>query len=93
MSSQISPMLALSTAHLTEDTCNRVLPRLSAQIPAWPKGEFGWFLYSGLGTPDLVAKLPGDLLALLAYAQGRRCDYIMLDRDWPVADDLRSYAW
>ena len=35
----IEPMLVLSTAHITQETCNTFLPTYPG--PAWEKGEYG----------------------------------------------------
>ena len=93
MTDHICTMLTISTAHLSEETCNEILPRLRDTIPIWAKGECGWFLYAQLEQLGLDADLPADLLRVLEYGQAQGCDYIMLDRDWPVLDHLQSYDW
>lgn len=93
MSEAICTMLTLSTAHLTEESCNVTLPALTDEIPIWEKTGAGWFLYARLEQLGLTADIPADLLRILEYAQAQGCDYIMLDKDWPILDDLPSYDW
>jgi hypothetical protein len=93
MSLEINRMLALSTAHLSPHTCNALLPKLEAEIPVWPKGEYGWFIYASLEIGALTEPLPADLQETILYAKAQGCDYLMFDRDWPETDQLRTYDW
>ncbi len=93
MSLEINHMLALSTAHLTPHTCNDILPKLEADLPVWPKGEYGWFIYASTEIGELAEPLPTDLEAAILFAKTQGCDYLMFDRDWPIADTLPTYDW
>ena len=93
MSDHTCQMLTVSTAHITENTCNIALPSLTGQIPIWEKTDAGWFIYARLDTLGLDADIPADLLPLLEYAQQQDCEYIMLDKDWPTLADLPIYDW
>ena len=86
-------LLTISTAHLSQETCNHALPQLCPTLPIWDKGEDGWFIYAHLGQPKLGADIPADLQNVLRYARKRGCDYVMLDKDWPIAADLESFDW
>jgi hypothetical protein len=86
-------MLTLSTAHLTEQTCNTVLPSLVGKIPAWPKAECGWFIYAAIEQLGLEPTLPEDLTHVLNYAQEQNFDYVMFDQDWPTINDIPSFDW
>lgn len=83
----IEPMLVLSTAHVTEHTCNTFLPQW--QGPAWQKGGYGWFLY----VVDNTDELPTDLEACLHLARSRGCFWVMLDRDAPAIIQLPTFDW
>lgn len=84
----IEPMLVLSTAHITQETCNTFLPTYSG--PAWEKGEYGWFIYV---PEDLDETLPVDLAACMALARTKSAFWIMLDRDEPEVDGLPVFDW
>ena len=86
-------MLTISTAHLSQETCNHTLSQLCPTLPIWDKGEDGWFIYAHLGQPKLGADIPADLQNVLRYARKRGCEYVMLDKDWPIAADLESFNW
>ena len=90
---QVCNMLTLSTAHISQDTCNHILPQLCRTLPVWDKGGHGWFIYARLEQLGLEANIPDDLRNVLQYAAKRKCDYIMLDMDWPIAADLASFDW
>jgi len=82
-------MLVLSTAHITQATCNEWLAQ--ATIPAWPKGEYGWFVYA----TEEIGDAPTDMEAVIHYAREANCDWIMLDRDAATIDDPRipTFDW
>lgn len=84
----IEKMLALSTAHLTETTCNDWLPH--SPFAAYPKGDYGWFVYI---PDDLPHDLPADLAECLALARGQDCDWLMFDRDADAIGILQVYDW
>jgi hypothetical protein len=88
---EIERMLVLSTRHLTEHTCNTILPVWTG--PAWEKTEYGWFVYANI--EDISAEPPEDLRQCIRYAQnpGVSCDWIMFDRDGPTVDELPTYDW
>jgi hypothetical protein len=88
---EIERMLVLSTAHLTELTCNTLLPTWEG--PAYEKVAYGWFVYVNL--EFLTNDMPEDLKQCTQYAQnpGVSCDWIMFDRDGPTVDELPTYDW
>ncbi|WP_242120214.1 hypothetical protein [Sphingomonas lacusdianchii] len=84
----IEPMLVLSTAHITQETCNTFLPTYPG--PAWEKGEYGWFIYV---PEDVDETLPVDLAACMALARAKSAFWIMLDRDEAQIDGLPVFDW
>lgn len=84
----IELMLVLSTAHLTETTCNLFLPDYAG--PAWPKGDYGWFVYV---PEDEDPEMPLDLGACMALAREKHAFWIMFDRDEAQIDELPAYDW
>jgi len=84
---EISAFLTLSTSHLREDVCNEFLP---SYIHAYPKADYGWFVYVELA-PD--EHTPESLMACLEFADKHKCSWIMFDRDCEPIDDLLKYEW
>lgn len=84
----ITTMFTLSTAHLTPDTCNRWLHGCS--FAAFPKGDYGWFVYV---PDDLPGDIPSDLAECIALARGQNCDWLMFDRDADTLGILPVYDW
>jgi hypothetical protein len=85
----IENMLALSTGHLTEQTCNVFMHEW--QGPRWEKSEYGWFVY----VDEAVAKddLPEDLAECLAFAMINECHWLMFDCDGTEIVGLPLYDW
>lgn len=83
----IEPMLVLSTAHVTQATCNTFLPAYDG--PAWEKGDYGWFIY----VVEDTSALPPDLIACLALAREAGACWVMLDRDAAETPRLPTYDW
>lgn len=86
--SAIEPMLVLSTAHLTPETCNVFLPTYGG--PVWAKGEYGWFVYV---PADVDADHPADLSACLAFARRINASWVMFDRDQAPLGGLQTFDW
>lgn len=83
-------MLALSTGHLTEKTCN-MLGNIEGII-GYNKGGYGWFVY----VPEYLNELghiPADIYACLKLALEGKYDWIMFDRDVEVINELPVYEW
>ena len=84
----IEAMLVLSTAHLTEHTCNMWLH--DARVTAFAKGDYGWFVHVAGDEPD---NLPADLDACLALGRIGGFAWIMFDRDADIAPGLPVHDW
>jgi hypothetical protein len=84
----IEPMLVLSTAHLTEETCNQYVWR--APFSAYPKGDYGWFVYVAEDSPE---DLPVDLEHCFEAARQQNACWIMFDRDAELDDTLQVFKW
>ena len=87
-SAAIEPMLALSTAHLSLETCTIFLPDYDG--PAWMKGDYGWFVYV---VDDAGDELPADLTACMALARERGSFWVMFDRDAAAIEELPVHDW
>lgn len=55
--------------------------------------HYGWFL----GTRELPTEaqrhLPRELPAILALGRVNNCDYVLLDSDGPMENDLPTFPW
>lgn len=85
----IEPMLALSTAHVTDATCNGFIPAVASCRPYYAKGDYGWFIWVEEDATDI----PDDLMTLFTLARRSDCCWIMLDRDGPTIVGLPIYDW
>ncbi|MDE2563010.1 MAG: hypothetical protein KGL48_12265 [Sphingomonadales bacterium] len=84
----IEILLALSTGHLREQTCNTWLHE--APLATFAKGDHGWFVYVADDEPD---DLPPDLRDCLTLARSLDCDWVMFDRDVEPIAELPVYTW
>jgi len=88
---EIRKFLTLSTGHVTKET-QQILDGSTPKN--WPVfgfgGEYGWVIYAH-DEHDL--EIPPDLWGLCEYARSKGCDYIMLDADADLIDDLPQYEW
>lgn len=85
-------MVALSTAHLTEHTCNTWLPAAADHgFSAFPKADWGWFIPIMPVCPG--HSLPRDLAAVMSWAKLQGASWIMFDRDVEAIDELTYHDW
>ncbi|MBN9142355.1 MULTISPECIES: DUF5983 family protein [unclassified Novosphingobium] len=83
----IESLLALSTGHLTEQTCNLYLP--TAPFSAFEKGEVGWFIYA---TDDPPKDIPADLAQCILHARHLGCAWLMFDSHYDLIEGLPDYT-
>ena len=100
---EISKILTISTAHITEETAkfidnvcednnlsNLVVYNKSAKYIGGT-AQYGWFIYCNVALPDL--NVPKDLLKIMCFTRDNNCDWLCLDRDGEVVDGLDEYEW
>lgn len=87
MELEITKMLTISTAHITEET-NRLLCDGEVEA-AYYALDGGWLVLS-YGPDDSV---PKDLEACLALAEENGCEWLRLDRDGQIVDGLEVFDW
>jgi hypothetical protein len=96
MALEIDDMLTISTAHVTEDTCNRWL-HAPVGVVAYQKGGHGWFVHvgdDGMNAERTASgEVPEDLMAAIALARSKSCAWLCLDQDGGEVDDLKTYDW
>lgn len=88
--------VVVSTAHLTEKTARTLdgTPATEWPCAGGPYGEYGWFVYAhdencGVG-PDSI---PDDLFGVMTWGRKHGFDYILLDCDGDLIEDLPSHDW
>ncbi|QST02188.1 hypothetical protein IMZ31_22305 (plasmid) [Pontibacillus sp. ALD_SL1] len=85
-------MMTVSTLHIRETTA-AYLNREPEEIVLFPKAEYGWFIYTGNLSAKERGVLPDELGDLIKTAQDLGCDWLCVDRDWPVEDSLKTFEW
>ena len=94
---EVSKMITLSTAHITEET-SKMLENPNNKLPLsiYNKGQFGWFIYVPTETKDdseTLKELPKDLAILYMFARYNEFEVICLDCDGDTVDKLPIYDW
>lgn len=99
---EISKMLTISTAHVTEDICERLAaradhdPRYNIPFVVYRKDEFGYFIYVTKDTLEDALKegsCPEVLLDVVKFAVKHGCKLLCLDRDGPTVPELKTHEW
>lgn len=91
---EITKMLTLSTAHITEETANKLNYELNNDvmfIAVYAKEDYGWFIYIPEDFEEI--DVPDDLMKLLLFAKDLNCGILCLDRDGEVFDYLEKFDW
>ena len=94
---EITKMLTLSTAHITEETANK-LDRdpndNNLGLCIYNKGTFGWYIYlNSIKDIETHHKLPDDLFKCILLAQSLNCEVLCFDCDGPEEQFLPTYEW
>lgn len=92
MSAEITKMLVLSTAHLTEYACNQWLAE-SCPWACYEKAEIGYFMYACDDTQPGEPGVPAEIAPIIAFARANGCDWVMFDCDAPEIEGLPVYDW
>jgi hypothetical protein len=88
---EIEKLIALSSAHVDRVTMEMIAEH-DAGVIAYPN-EYGAFLWIGELFVLDPEKTPEDLAAVIEFARRQDCDWIKLDRDGQVSDELKTYDW
>lgn len=94
MELDIQKMLTLSTAHVKKTTPD-YLESLNCPVCAFPKGDYGWFIFIGSYDEDYYEEvnIPEDLKAIIVFAKAQECDWLCIDCDGLTTDQLPQYDW
>ena len=95
---EISKMLTISTAHIHPyhvkflDTEAR---NIRADIVVYEKAKYGWFIYTGevMFAEWRISHVPFSIKDCMTLARNNGCDWLCLDRDGELVDDLPEYEW
>lgn len=96
MKLEINKELVVSTAHLTEYTCNTVIQNLIDDcLLCGFKNDYGWrIVVTGL-CKDRIAmqSIPQSLQKLILIAESHNCKWLVLDCDGPEIEGLETFDW
>ena len=87
---EIDRMLTLSTAHICQDTAEKMESHL-LDLTIYEKGKYGWFIYVEPETAE--KKIPQDLSVVLKIAEKAGCVWICLDCDGAKIENLPVFEW
>lgn len=93
----ISKVLTISTAHITEETDRKLQDNSELNLmdlSVYEKGEYGYWIY--IDPLDILmchANIPEDLLNCIKFARQNDCRWLCLDCDGEVVPELPTYEW
>lgn len=82
---EISKMLTISTAHISQETVKFINNNNIASF----SGEYAWIIY----TKDNTEILPNDLKEAVRIANNKKCDWLRLDCDGEILNNLKQFEW
>lgn len=93
---EISKMLTVSTAHISKETAE-LLENETKDLVVYKKENYGWFIHvlSLDWENDLedYLNIPYDLKNILCFTINNGCEWLCLDRDGEIINDLNVYDW
>ena len=94
---EVGNYIALSTSHVSWPTTLKVDEWMTQEPCDRPVSiadtHYGWLLCSRPSSFGEASEIPADLAAVLAFAEQRGCDYLILDRDAAASDRLPCFEW
>lgn len=91
---EITKMLTLSTAHITDKTKDWLKNKSPDAFEKYLRGEFGWFIFICVEDIDeYLAEVPSDLEQVLRFAAAHGCVWVCLDIDGDTVKQLPVYNW
>lgn len=96
---EISKILTLGTAHITEKTADMLaqeselnVMRLTVYNKWSDSEEYGWFIYLN-DDPKDNGPIPRDLAACIKLAKDNGCGILCLDCEGPTIPILKTFSW
>ena len=98
---EISKMLTISTAHISKSTVSALRkepdPLFSdLEVAVYPKGCYGFWVYC---SPNMEIDhnngegIPHDLWECMKLAKTNGCEWLCLDSDGEIIEELPKYEW
>ena len=90
----ITKMLTISTAHITEETATKLDLEPNTddmQLSVYLKADYGWLIWANKDLDNCNA--PDDLRKCLELAKANDCEWLCLDCDGEIVDGLVAYEW
>lgn len=93
----IAKMVTISTAHITAETVklmDNTASILHRELIIFNTG-FGWIIYCNTLNYGAINEslVPDDLLACMKFACKNACEWLRLDSDAEMVDELPTYDW
>lgn len=96
---EISKVLTISTAHITEDTATKL--RNSAdinemQLTVYEKAEYGWWIFISDDLDEFFnngENIPQELWECMRFAASCECNWLCLDCDGEELNELQKFEW
>jgi len=85
-------MLDMSTGHISKKTNQRLLNREIESVIYYDKPKYGYFIHIPEDLDELE-DVPDDLMECLKFAKKHKCDWINLDCDGEIYNELAAYNW
>lgn len=94
---EISKMLTISTAQITEQTAKELDVAIgkadsSIDLCIYEKKNYGFFVHIPEDWED-GREIPADLMDCIRLAVVNDCRWLCLDRDGEIINELRVYEW
>jgi hypothetical protein len=92
--SYVRKVLDISTAHIKHSTASDMDTLGYDLVLIVETTSYGWMVYISEGEPPatILEKYP-DLALCLKLAQHYDCDWLLLNRDGVIIDELPDYDW
>ena len=90
---EIEKTVVLSTAHVKEETKEWLSQEEEALPLVVVPRKYGWFIHvpQEEAEEEYEGLIPKDLLSCILFARKYHCQWILLDSDGPVEEDIPSY--
>ena len=91
---EISKMLTISTAHITEETAKRLQNDNHNGVIVYQKDEYGWFIFVDEDCMhEYENEIPKELFRLMKFTKANGCDWLCLDNDGEELEYFETYEW
>lgn len=105
----IEKMMCLSTGHVSQETARQLEAKTGQRelicepgkapwvdlLIVYPHGEYGWLIVTNGAMDDhtVRAHVPSEFLPIFDKCEAEGCDWLLLDRDADLIDELPAFDW